>query len=98
MVEIFYVYSPNCTKCEWASYTLDCAIKRTGIECNLRKFKFDPELDDNHPDNAAAIAICAKNGIEETPGFVIGKSSKHVFVGVSYTEDDIVTAIKAESN
>lgn len=86
MVRIPFIYADKCKHCKEALSTIEGAIlKCKNISCEIAKFKYDSK---------AAIAIAIAQGIDDLPGFVIGKE---VFVGEDYTEDRIIKAIKKAS-
>jgi hypothetical protein len=83
MVRISFIYADKCEHCQEALSTIESAIlKCKDISCEIAKFKYDTK---------AALAIAMAQGIDDLPGFVIGKE---VFVGSDYTEARIVQAIK----
>jgi len=83
MVRISFIYADQCEHCQEALSTIERAILRCkNIACEIAKFKYDTK---------AALAIAMAQGIDDLPGFVIGKE---VFVGEDYTEERIVKAIE----
>lgn len=83
MVNISFLYSDNCDHCNLALQVIQDAVKKCkNIPCIINKFRYDtPE----------ALNIAIDNGIDDLPGFVIGKRS---FKGNNYSEESIVEAIK----
>lgn len=83
MLSIYFLYADNCEHCAAALETINDSIKSCkNISCEIKKFRYDtPE----------ALNIAVDNGIDDLPGFVIGKK---VFKGSNYTEAIIVEAIK----
>lgn len=83
MLNIYFLYANNCSHCDQAIETLRTSIKKCkNIPCQITKLLYDtPE----------ALKIAIDNGIDDLPGFVIGKKS---FKGGNYTEATIVEAIK----
>jgi len=86
-VQIFFIHSDNCKKCDKAIGVIKSAIKKSVIECEILKFKFDTPV---------ALGIATNHGIDDLPGFVVG-NGYGVFVGENYTEEEVVIAIKRAS-
>lgn len=83
MVRIAFIYADKCEHCNEALSAIEGAIiKCKDISCEIAKFKYDTTV---------ALNIAMTQGIDDLPGFVIGKE---VFVGDDYDEERIIKAIK----
>lgn len=85
MIQIFYIQDDACKSCQKVYNMVESAISKSGIECQILKFKYDTD---------AAIAIAVNNDIDDLPGFVVSGNSKTVFKGKNVAEEDIIKAIK----
>lgn len=83
MIRISFIYADKCEHCQEALSTIEGAIlKCKNIPCEIAKLKYDTKV---------ALVIAVAQGIDDLPGFVIGKE---VFIGSNYTEERIINAIK----
>jgi len=86
MVRIPFIYSDNCQHCEMALSIIKSAISKCKkSSCEIVKLKYNDRV---------SINIAITQGINDLPGFVIGKE---VFQGDDYTEAKIIKAIEKSS-
>lgn len=86
-VQVFFIYADDCEHCQQALSTIEKAMSQVqNIACEILRFKYNTQV---------AVNIAVNNGINDLPGFVIGKK---VFNGDDYSLDRIIDAIKKDAN
>lgn len=80
-LQIFYIYSDNCSNCERTLGFIDSITAAQDIPVQMMKFRFDEQV---------ALQIAVKNGIDDLPGVVIGESTLQ---GKNILKSDLEKAI-----
>lgn len=83
-VNIFFIYAPKCKHCKQMEITLESAVERSKIPCNIKKLLYT---------NKVAVNIAVNNSIDDLPGIVVGATGGS-FCGDDYDEERILKAIE----
>ena len=85
-VNLFFIYAPKCKHCKQMEASMESAVKKSKIPCNIKKFLYT---------NKVAINIAVNNNIKDLPALVIGQGKQgNSFCGDDYDEKRIIEAIK----
>jgi len=83
-VKLFFIYAQNCPHCKEMEISMESAVERSKIPCNITKLLYT---------NKVAINIAINNSINDLPGLVVG-SNGGSFCGDDYSEERILGAIQ----